>query len=550
VRLIRELSNKISKMELEKLKRDNFPKKDFRRNPDPQAPQKTIKNEDQKIPTPFKSENFIGEEDLEDFEDFDEDINNLGDDSKSPYLSKQDYERSLNKEIRSEDDVSNDTSKDLAYQGIFDDIIAKLHENYNLRPRNKNLPIAPTKKILPRGETDEVTPKVADKQTAKAQTADTQPVKSKSVGTPAVKTQVPVSETKFAPQRKDEKKGIEAPNIESEKALGNFSLENEINKIKIPIPLVELAKNPIYRKQIAKMIIFSEDESQANVINLEDDKPNIVFGLHFEGVRDTVAPFYITLTLFDHLLHNCMLDSRASHNVIPKAIMDKLGLEITRPYGDLYSFDSRKVKCIGMIKDLVVGLAQIPVKRILMDVVVADIPPKYGMLLSRSWGAKLGGSLQLDMTYATIPVFGGQYTRLYRETRLAFMVGDPHNPNNHPVYIANQDLGSCIISIDDDIDVDMDESCTKEKIKEDVYSTGIWKMFFNGASSYLGAGPGELLVAPDDQFVIPFFYRLQWNVDCTNNVCEYEALVLGLEATRKMKIKNLEVFGDAELIIK
>jgi hypothetical protein len=158
-RVIRELSNKISKMELEKLKRDNFPKKDFRRNPDPQAPQKTIKNEDQKIPTPFKSENFIGEEDLEDFEEFDEDINNIGDDSKSPYLSKQDYERSLNKEIRSEDDVRNDTSKDLAYQGIVDDIIDKLHENYNLRPRNKNLPIAPTKKILPRGETDEVTPK-------------------------------------------------------------------------------------------------------------------------------------------------------------------------------------------------------------------------------------------------------------------------------------------------------------------------------------------------------------------------------------------------------
>jgi hypothetical protein len=34
-RVIRELSNKISKMELEKSKRDNFPRKDFRRNPDP-----------------------------------------------------------------------------------------------------------------------------------------------------------------------------------------------------------------------------------------------------------------------------------------------------------------------------------------------------------------------------------------------------------------------------------------------------------------------------------------------------------------------------------
>ena len=83
-----------------------------------------------------------------------------------------------------------------------------------------------------------------------------------------------------------------------------------------------------------------------------------------------------------------------------------------------------------------------------------------------------------------------------------------------------------------------------------MYNIGVWKMFFDGASSYLGAGDGVIFVAPDNQFVIPFSYRLQWNIDHTNNVCEYEALVLGLEATRKMKIKNLEVFGDAELIVK
>jgi hypothetical protein len=60
-----------------------------------------------------------------------------------------------------------------------------------------------------------------------------------------------------------------------------------------------------------------------------------------------------------------------------------------------------------MIKDLVVNIAHIPVKSVLIDVVIADIPSKYGMILSRSWGAKLGGSLLLDMTYATVHVFGG-----------------------------------------------------------------------------------------------------------------------------------------------
>jgi ribonuclease HI len=75
-------------------------------------------------------------------------------------------------------------------------------------------------------------------------------------------------------------------------------------------------------------------------------------------------------------------------------------------------------------------------------------------------------------------------------------------------------------------------------------------MYFDGASSWEGAGAGVLFVAPGDEFIIPFSYRLQWDIDYTNNVCEYEALVLGLEAARKLKIENLIVYGDAELIVK
>jgi hypothetical protein len=95
-----------------------------------------------------------------------------------------------------------------------------------------------------------------------------------------------------------------------------------------------------------------------------------------------------------------------------------------------------------------------------MDVVVADIPPKYGMLIYRFLGAKLGGSIQLDMTYTTIIFFGGQFTRLYRETRMAFTVSDPKNPTNHPVYIADQDLGNCILSLDDDFEIEVDDKDT------------------------------------------------------------------------------------------
>ena len=58
-----------------------------------------------------------------------------------------------------------------------------------------------------------------------------------------------------------------------------------------------------------------------------------------------------------------------------------------------------------MIKDLVVTLFEIPAKSIVMDVVVADVPPKYGMFLFRSWDKNLGGILYMDMKYANVLVF-------------------------------------------------------------------------------------------------------------------------------------------------
>ena len=102
-----------------------------------------------------------------------------------------------------------------------------------------------------------------------------------------------------------------------------------------------------------------------------------------------VPPFYISLTIHDMFLHNAMFDSGASHNLMPKNIIEFLGLDVIGPYKDLYSFYSREVKCLGLIKDLVVSLHQIPEKNLIMGVVVADVPSKFGMLLSRSWVAKL-----------------------------------------------------------------------------------------------------------------------------------------------------------------
>jgi hypothetical protein len=129
-------------------------------------------------------------------------------------------------------------------------------------------------------------------------------------------------------------------------------------------------------------------------------------------------------------------------------------------------------------------------------------------------------------------------------------VSDPQNPNNFPFYIVDQDLGNCILSFDDGIDSFTEENYTDEEESKYMNSTRIWEKHFDRALSCEGASEGVLFVAPENKFVVPFSYMLQWDIDYTNNVCEYEALVLGLEAARKLNIKNLEVYGDAELIVK
>ena len=76
-----------------------------------------------------------------------------------------------------------------------------------------------------------------------------------------------------------------------------------------------------------------------------------------------------------------------------KVVVECLGLDIMRPYKYIFYFDSRKMRCLGLIKDVVASLSQILAEIIVMDVVVVDIPPKFGMLLSRSWDSILKGTL-------------------------------------------------------------------------------------------------------------------------------------------------------------
>jgi hypothetical protein len=182
----------------------------------------------------------------------------------------------------------------------------------------------------------------------------------------------------------------------------------------------------------------------------------VILGPLIEYKDDSSPPFYTSLNIHDKVLHNCLMDLGASHNLMKKYVMDELGLEITNTYHDLYSFDSRKFKCLGVIKDMEVTLFQFSMKSIPMDIIVVDVPPKFGMLLSRSWIKILGGTLQMDLSYATILVFRGEHRRLYREYQLDYIVSDEANPTNHPIFSFDTNMGSSNLQLIDALETSLE----------------------------------------------------------------------------------------------
>jgi hypothetical protein len=118
---------------------------------------------------------------------------------------------------------------------------------------------------------------------------------------------------------------ISAP--KADKFSSPFNPEHEISKIKIPIPLTKLVKTNSYRNRILKWLQPSSIiDPISDVTNLQDEKPIIVLGPIVEERHESTPHFDVSLNIHYKILHNFLLDSGASHNLMPKVVMEELGL--------------------------------------------------------------------------------------------------------------------------------------------------------------------------------------------------------------------------------
>ncbi|GKC55725.1 reverse transcriptase domain-containing protein [Tanacetum coccineum] len=82
---------------------------------------------------------------------------------------------------------------------------------------------------------------------------------------------------------------------------------------------------------------------------------------------------------------------------------------------------------------------------------------------------------------------------------------------------------------------------TKKKKEK---STG-WKLYTDRASSSDGSGAGLMIVSPEG---MEFTYALKFKFTATNNKAEYKAVIAGLWIAKEMKIEEITVFVDSQLV--
>jgi hypothetical protein len=202
----------------------------------------------------------------------------------------------------------------------------------------------------------------------------------------------------------------------------NLYFEGALSKMHVNLPLREAIKIPSIKEHFDSFFSGSDEPM---------DPPIMLQADHFRVQYGENPPFFMTLTMNNKNLNNCMLDTGVGANMMSLKVMQQVGLKVTRPYMNVCGFESKAIPTHGVVENVEVRLKEYPEKTIHIDTVVVDVPDVWGMLLSRKFGAMIGGSLEMDLTFLRLPMKDGMVGRLINVPIIGDHVQDIVHPTNN-----------------------------------------------------------------------------------------------------------------------
>jgi ribonuclease HI len=369
-----------------------------------------------------------------------------------------------------------------------------------------------------------------------------------------------------------------------------YNVVEYLKKLKANVLVMDICRIPQQKYLLLQALssvenLTTSDVQEKNLPPMDSEsKPTINTYLEGRKERPFVPPFLLTFEDFNKNLHNCLVDSKASSNVMPLAICNKLGIVPLKHDKNFIQMDMTQVKVMGEIKDVMIRVATHPNFVQVINIIVVDIPEAYGLLLSRYWSEKLNGYFNIEWAHLWLPLKGYKNMIIIdREIYLKHTVTDLETPNepastDFPIpgnYSCDSHFGNFFPLLSDvsltqssemifqeEFPMPREDSLffqdlvlglPKEKIEErntcwnGNHHSQIWTLYFDGSKSQEGSGAGCILI---DQKGKNYFLSCRIEFECTNNTVEYEALVQGLNKGIDLDVKELKVFRDSEIIIR
>ena len=113
-----------------------------------------------------------------------------------------------------------------------------------------------------------------------------------------------------------------ADKSQSTRQLIEYDIVEDLKKIKANVPLFEMYKVPQQKEKLLKALETSEEKLPAD--NQPRDEEEIGEASFGGKSKTKHPPFLLKFEIFNHNVHNCLVDSGASINVMPISVCKKI----------------------------------------------------------------------------------------------------------------------------------------------------------------------------------------------------------------------------------
>lgn len=113
--------------------------------------------------------------------------------------------------------------------------------------------------------------------------------------------------------------------------------------------------------------------------------------------------FLLTFETFNMSVHNFLVDSGTSSNIMPYDVCKRLNAEPQKSATQTVQFDCSNVKVMGELKDAIITLASNLKSHQVIDIIAVDIPKSYELVSSRDWSSKINNYFMTNWSHLWIP---------------------------------------------------------------------------------------------------------------------------------------------------